>query len=415
LRILQIDKFLDATAPASGGLGTYMPVVTAWLRRAGHSVLHFGCVPPGAAGGPAAGMPPYVDYRRLHGPAAKLRGALRILHDFSAAAKLEAFLARNRVDVAHVHRLYHHLTPSILPSLTRRGIPVVMSVRDYRLLCPVKAFLRRGRVCMRCMPHRYHHCVLGRCAGDLPRSAVAAFETAFQRFFRRYVQAVEAFLCPSRFMADCLAADGVPAHKIELMPNPIQPLAAPADTVAGDGATILYVGRLSEEKGPDLMLDLAEALPAETVTIVGEGPMRPWLQSRIEQRGLRNIRLTGHVPHDRLGRHYAAAAVVVVPSRCLENSPHTLLEGMLAGRCVVAPDHGPIREWVRDGRTGRTFRPGDAADLVGVVGEVLADPRARQRMGRAGRELVRRRHDPDEAVGRLLAVYERVVRRCESP
>jgi glycosyltransferase involved in cell wall biosynthesis len=401
---------MDAALPQAGGPGTFIALFTRRARQAGHSVLHFGCV--GQAG--PAEMPRFIDYTRLDGLAANTLGALRILHDPVAAGRLDAFLARRRVDVAHVHNIYHHLTPSIFPVLRRRGIPVVMSVRDYRLFCGVKAFLRRNEVCTRCLPHRYWNCVLHRCAGGRAASAAVALETFVQRFLRRYIQNVEMFLCPSRFMAKVLLADDVPANKVAVLPNPIEPPARPA-TTGRQKRRILYVGRLSEEKGPDLMLDVAEALPRVEVSIVGDGPEKESLEQDSRRRGLRNVVFYGHVPHAELGVHYGRASVVVLPSRCMENSPHAMLEGMVWGRCVVAPAHGPIEEWVRDGRTGRLFRPGDGADLARVVAEAMGDAAGRRRMGRAAADMVRTRHDPADIVARLLEIYGEAICRCESP
>ena len=409
MRILQIDKFFDLARPAAGGAGTYIPLVTRRLRRDGHRVAHFGCAGPG---GPAE-MPRFIDYTDLGGLWSKLRGAARIVHDGGAAAKLDAFLAGRRVDVAHVHRIYHHLTPAILPVLRRRGIAVVMSVRDYRLLCPAKSVVLGGRVCMRCFGHRWHHCVVHNCVGSRSAGVAVAAETMIQRFFRRYINHVDLFLCPSRFMAAALVADGFPANKVRVLGNPIEPL-APGPPGPGPG-TILTVGRLSEEKGLDLMLDVAAACPDREVALVGDGPMMPALRAEVASRGLGNVALAGHVPHAGLGAWYGRADVVVVPSRCLENSPHSMLEGMLAGRCVVAADHPPIREWIDDGRTGRLFASGDAGALASVVRGVLADEPARRRMGAEAAEMVRARHDPDDIVNRLVEAYRQAVeRRCAS-
>lgn len=404
MRILQIDKFFDCGQPAAGGAGTYIPLVSRYLRRAGHSVIRFGCA---TDGGPAE-MPRFIDYARLTGRVSKLRGAVRILHDFAAADKLAQFLRRHEVDVAHVHRIYHHLTPAILTLLRRRVAAVVMSMRDYRLLCPAKVLVRAGRPCTSCLGHRYYNCVRHGCTGSRLSAATVAFETFFQRFFRRYIDNVDAFLCPSAFMAEVLISDGFPAGKVQVLPNPIEPMQIPQPAEQSQG-TILYVGRLSLEKGCDLMLDLAQALPARAVVLAGDGAMMPQLQAQRKKRGLGNLQLAGHVPHDRLGQYYGRADVVVVPSLCPENSPHSLLEAMLAGRCVVAADHRPIREWVCDGQTGRLFRPGDAGHLAAIVGQALADQEARRQMGSAASAVVRARHDPADITKRLELVYQQAL------
>ena len=403
MRILQVDKFYDCDLPAAGGAGTYIPVVSRYLAQAGHTVLRFGCA---GQGGPPD-MPRFIDYTQLTSPGEKLAGAVRILHDFAAAQKLESFLNRHQVDVAHVHRIYHHLTPAVLAVL-RRKAAVVMSMRDYRLLCPAKVLVRGGRLCTRCMGHRYHNCVLFGCTGSRFSAAAVAFETFFQRFFRRYIENVDVFLCPSAFMAEVLIRDGFPANKVRVLPNPIEPMEIPQPSETGAG-TILYVGRLSLEKGNDLMLDLAQALPDRRVVLVGDGPLGPELQADLQRRQLTNVELPGHVEHGRLGRYYGEADVLVLPSRCLENSPHSMLEGMLAGLCVVAADHRPIREWIRDRQTGRLFRSGDSADLAAVVGEVLSSRDDRRRMGAAAAAVVRARHDPADITNRLERIYKQAL------
>lgn len=405
MRILQINKFMDPLTPAAGGPATFMSLTARRLGEAGCEMLRFGC----RMGAEPRQWPPYVDYTSLPSAWEKLRGAARICHSFPAAEALDRFLTGRRVDVAHIHNIYHHLTPSILPVLRRRGIPIVMSVRDYRLLCPARSFLRGGRVCTECHPHRYFNCLRHGCGGSLAASAALAAETFVQRFFRRYIRNVALFLCPSRFLADKLLEDGYPAGKVRVLRNPIVPPDVSAAPQRSD--LLLCVGRLSEEKGLDLVLEAASARPGVRVRLVGDGPQRHWLQAEASRRGLANVEFTGYVPHERIDRHYAEATAVVLASRCFENSPHSLLEGMAAGRCVVAPGHGPIGEWVTDGETGRTFRPGDAADLTRVTDEVLADPAVRDRMGRAGAALVRRRHEPGAIVEQLLAVY-REVSRC---
>jgi len=106
---------------------------------------------------------------------------------------------------------------------------------------------------------------------------------------------------------------------------------------------------------------------------------------------------------------YSRSAVVVVPSRCMENSPTTMLQAMLAARAVVVPDQPPLREWVSDGVTGKVFPTGDASSLVAVVNELLGDAKLRASLGQAGRDLVTQRHNPDVLVERIEEIYSRAM------
>jgi len=349
-------------------------------------------------------MPRYFDFAAVR-DAASLP---RMIHDVGAAETLAAFLRRHPVDVAHLHNVYHHLTPSILPVLARRGVGVVMTVHDYRLACPTRHLLRRDGVCTRCVSGRFHHAAGARCAGLA--GAALAVETAVQRLARRYFRPVAFFLCPSRFARDVLRRAGAPASKLVLLPNVLDLPAAPAE---GAGRReLLYAGRISPEKAPEMMLDLAAAAGDAEVTVCGEGPGLPALRAEAGRRRLHNVRFEGQLAPEDLARRCARAAAVVLTSRWVENSPMAMLEAMAMGRCVIVPDHPPLREWVRDGRTGRTFHPGDAADLARVAQEVLDDAPARTAMGQAARRLVRRRHDPARLMPRLEGLYEEAIRRC---
>jgi len=331
---------------------------------------------------------------------------------------LSKFLWKNPVDIAHVHNIYHHLTPSILGVLQDRQVPMVMTVHDYRLVCPTKHFLRLsysengklvGEICFRCLPNRFYHAAALSCCGLA--GVGLAIESYFQRFFRRYYQPIEIFFCPTQFMRETLIKANLPASKAVVLPNIVEPIQLPLDIKQSD-RELLYISRLTLEKSPDLMLELAGRLRDARITIVGDGPLFEQMCRTIEQRSLDNVNLVGHVPHDRLGGFLKRAAAVVLTSRWIENSPQVMLEAMWAGRCVIVPDTPPLREWVRDGQTGRVFSPGSVDSLVEVASEVLADSAARSRMAEAARVMIQQRHNPEEIISKIEHYYQEAIGRC---
>ncbi|HUS48461.1 MAG TPA: glycosyltransferase family 4 protein [Phycisphaerae bacterium] len=397
MRILHIEKAM----PAAGGIGSYLRILEALQRRAGHEVFRFGCV---GEGGPED-MPTFRDFAARRDP----RDIVRMIHDADAASALARFLRGGPIDVAHLHNIYHHLTPSILPVLARGRIGIVMTVHDYRLACPTKHFMRASGLCTRCVPNKFYHAASPRCAAlaGLP----LALESLVQRLLRRYYRWVDVFLCPTQFMRDLLVLAGAPARKVVVVRNPVEPIPLPDDVIQRDNE-LLYFGRLNPEKAPQLMLDLAERLPEAQIVIAGDGPLYGELDSAVAARRLSNVALTGHLDRRDAGRYLARAAAVVLTSKCMENSPGAMLEGMAAGRCVIVPDQPPLREWVRDAQTGRTFAPGDARSLVAVAGEVLADAAGRESMARAGAELVAARHGAEAVAARIEECYRESIARC---
>lgn len=414
MRILHVEKMLFYDS----GVTSYVRALSDLQRRRGNDVFFFSCTRPEDRSSPLR----YFDFTRTGNPI----HLVRMIHNSQAASELNRFLRKNPIDIAHVHNIYHHLTPSVLGVLQDRRIPIVMTVHDYRLVCPTKHFLRpsctndsqqAGEVCFRCLPNRFYHAIGCTCSGLAShRGRLAgvglAIESYYQRFFRRYYQPIEIFFCPTRFMRDTLVKASLPASKAVVLPNIIEPICLPADVEQLE-RELLFISRLTPEKSPGLMLELAQRLRDVHVTIVGDGPLLDSLRRAIERRQLSNVSLVGHLRHDRLGRFLKRSSAVVLTSRWIENSPQVMLEAMWAARCVIVPDTEPLREWVVDGRTGRVFRPGDADSLVEVVLEVLDDPSGRDRMAEAGRAMVRKRHDPKKVIVKLEGYYQEAIRRCE--
>ncbi len=401
MRILQIEKFLDSSGAIAGGVGRYVRTLGDHLRKRGHEVLSFGCVGPD--GSPE--MPAFFDFTATRSPAA----FYRMINNREAAAKLDIFLHTNHVDVAHVHNIYHHLTPSIFPVLLRHRVGVVMTVHDYRLACPTKYFLRNDGVCTRCLGNKFWHAASPRCAGL--GGVALAMESCWNAYRKRYSTYIDTFFCPTEYMCDILKNCRIPEEKILLLRNLVNFPTAEPEKVSPEGY-VLFAGRISSEKSPGLMVDLAAKLPDVKVVIAGDGPFMPALRQRVDRANLKNLAILGHVPLEEMSEVYAGASVVAITSRWMENSPAAMLEAMAAGRVVVAPDHPPLREWINDEVTGRLYRPDSVDQLAQVVGDVLANPAALVRIARQGRELVLKRHDSEIIVDLIEESYQKAMRQC---
>ena len=400
MHILHVEKMLFSPS----GVTSTVHALAEMQRRRGHTVSFFSC----RKGDSPPEFPPFRDFTATLNPLA----LWPMIHNAQAAKMLEAFLdSLGPVDVAHVHNIYHHLTPSILPVLARRGIAIVMTVHDYRLACPTKHFLRPNGVCMRCWPHALRHAVSPRCAGA--GGAMLAIETFVQRAWHRY-RWVDTFLCPSDFVAKIMGGIGVPPEKLQVVPNPVERLVLPLDVLRKTNCFV-FAGRLTAEKGPELMLDLAERLSAAEVVIAGEGTMLEGLKRDAARRKLARLTFASSLGRKPLARLFASATAVVMPSRCLENSPQTMLEAMAAGRAVIVPDHTTLQAWVTDGKTGRVFHAGSGESLAAVAAEVLADPAGRETMEYQAAELIAKRHDASAIETRIEELYREAQQRCASP
>lgn len=398
LTVLLVSSFLHPR----GGDTTCLGLLADGLRARGHAVVPFGVRHPENPADPR--FPAWTDPRDVRG-LGRLRALGEAIWSRTAAAAMAALLREVRPDVAHVHHVHRHLTPSVLGPLRAAGVPVVWTVHDYELVCPagtLSAGTRAGAPapgapCSRCAGHRYHHAVRGRCRrDDLAQSAVVALEKWVHA--RRGVQdRVDRFLCPSRFLADQLVAFGVPAARVLHLPNAV----APAPAGGAPGAHWVFAGRLVREKGVDELLAAARLLPSRRLRVCGGGPELP----RLRREAPPNVTLLGPLSVEGVAAELRAAGAVAVPSRWPENQPYAVLEAQMAGRAVVAARVGGVPELIDDGVDGLLVPPGAPRALADAVEALLADPARGARLGNAARARVLADNAPDPWLDRVEAVY----------
>lgn len=368
--VLLINKFYHDVGPA-GGVGRYLVQEEEDLRARGWEVVPFAMADADARPSPwdRFFVRPH-DYARVRFSPSS---AASLIWNREAARNLDALLREVRPDVVHMHNVYHHLSPSILPVLRRHRLPVVMTLHDLRLLCPAIHMLRDGQPCERCRGGRLWHAVLGGCVkGSRAASLLAAVETWHQRSRGFYLDAVDRFLCPSAFYAERFAAWGYPEEDLVPLPNFVDTARfQPVEDAAQD--EYLYFGRLSAEKGLATLLRAHDAWcrtradaglpPPPALKIAGSGPAEPGLRALAAELGLDDVFLGALAPDD-LAARLPHAAFTVLPSEWYENGPLSLLESLACGVPVVGADIAGIPESLDDGVDGVLFRSGDAAALA---------------------------------------------------
>ena len=348
-------------------------------------------------------FPDEIEFGQDYGAAGKLVRASRVIYSLQAREKLKELLGVFSPRIAHVHNIYHHLSPSILSLLRDRGIPVVMTVHDLKLGCPAYTMMRGNKPCESCRGGKVHNVLLNKCIkGSAALSAVVMVEAALHRMLRTYESGVARFVVPSRFVLDTLVRWGWPREAFVHIPNFV-------DTERfrpgnGIGRRFVYCGRLDALKGVETLVRAA-ALARQPVTIVGRGPQEARLRELAAELGA-DVSFAGHLAKDALIEVLQSARAIVVPSEVNENAPLSLLEAYATARPVIGSNIAGIPELIREGETGALFPTGDAPALAAVLerfaqlpGSHLAD------MGEAGRRWVEQDFNPSVYRERLLALY----------
>lgn len=404
MKVLLINKFFH---PRGGSEAAFF-LTAEVLKRHGHHPIAFSMAHPDNIESPESRhFVSAVDFESSAGPLRSFKAAGRVIYSFEARRRLSALLREERPDIAHLHNIHHQLSPSILHALRRHGVPVVMTLHDYKVVCPAYNLFVRGRLCEKCRDGHYYQCFFRRCTkGSFPKSLVNMIEMYLHQDILKTQRLVDLYLSPSRFLRDKVAEMGFRAKTI-VLPNGLD--LERYDPGAGPGEErVVYFGRLSQEKGLHTLIS-ALAKTGIRCSIIGRGPLEDELRERCRRESLDRITFRGHLAPSDLVPEIRQARGVVVPSLWYENNPYTVLESFALARPVIASRIGGLPELVVDGRTGWTVTPGSASELGGRMADLLAAPAVAARMGREARRHVEAANDAEAYYRGLMNAYDRVL------
>lgn len=411
MRILHVNKFLYRRGGAEG----YMLDVAALQEAAGHEVAFFAMRhPENVASRYERFFPSQVEFEPPPvGVEGKLRGTARLMWSTSARRGMESLIGEFRPDVVHLHNVYHQLSPSILQPLRRRRIGALMTLHDYKLACPTYRFLDHGRICEACLSRRFWEPIVKRCnAGSLGASAVNAVEMTLHTYGRAYAP-VGIFSCPSRFLLGKMKQGRVFPDRLRHLPNFVDSAGVRPKDSPGGGP--VFAGRLSHEKGVDVLIEAVAGRPEMTLEIAGDGPARAELEALASDLGAADrVRFHGRLGTDQLRELLRTSCVSVVPSRWYENMPLAVLEAFAAGLPVVGTALGGTPELIEPGVDGDLVPPNDPAALGDALAALVGDPELAFRMGEAARRKVSRDYAPADHVVKLEALYDEARAHAEA-
>jgi glycosyltransferase involved in cell wall biosynthesis len=349
-----------------------------------------------------------IDYPRLRAKGG-VRGAFEVVrkavYNRQARASLARLLDSEPCRLAHVHTVMHHLTASVVLELYARELPVIWTLHDLKSVCPTTHFLREGKACEACNGGRFYNALRYRCKRkNVGASAIVTAELYLHRLWKVYERA-DLILAPSRFLRDKVIEAGLKPRRIEVLPNFIR--AKDIEVSAGEGDYVLYVGRITPEKGVGT---LARACAAAGVPlrIVGDGDLLPHLVKEAAQKGWTNISWEGYRFGAELDALFQGARIVAVPSECRENCPMVVLEAMARGKPVLGSRLGGLIEILEDRGTGELVEAGSVENWQLAVVRWMHDSARCREAGHAARREAETMFAPDRHVSKLLEFYDQV-------
>lgn len=370
MRILQINKHHFV----KGGADRVYFNTGNLLEKNGHEVIYFSTSHPGNLECSNSELfVPFVENRE-RGFISNLFNTFNYLYNKEVLRNLDRLIEIYHPDVAHLHLIYGEMSGSVLKSLKLHKTPVVQSIHDYRLLCPANAFIDSDYlICERCRNKAFYQCATRRCKGkNLFYSSVLSLEAYFRKYCIDPVDYIDHFIFVSKFSLEKhIEYDKRFSGKSTQLYNF-------TDIYSGEiepnkDNYLLFYGRLSREKGLELLLETAESLKVN-LKIAGSGPLEETVL-RFAARN-KNIEFLGYKSGRDLDSLIKGSSFVVVPSEWYENNPMTIIESYSYGIPVIGSRLGGIPEILIDNNTGFLFEPRNAADLASVIKKALQlDPR----------------------------------------
>lgn len=405
MKILQINKFFYQ----QGGAERYFFNLIKLLEDNDHEVIPFAMADEKNQPTPwSKFFPAKVETLAPKSLKEKLRIAGRMFYSFEAKRKIENLIKVTKPDLAHLHNIYHQLSPSILPVLKKFKIPVVMTIHDYKLICPNYILYTENAVCERCRGQRYYNAVIHRCLkNSLSASVLAAMEMYFHKVLKIYGKNIDLFIAPSEFVKNKLIKFGFPENKIKVLPHFIE-LSKDEHKNCSTKNYFFYLGRLKEEKGVDLLLAAMKELPEINLKIVGSGPQETKLKEFVLKNNLDNVKFLGQINAEQLPEIIKQAQGVIIPSRVWETFGLVAAEVMAYGRPVIASQMGALPELIIHGQTGLLFKSEDSHDLADKILFLQKNPEQAKAMGAAGRKIIEEKLNRQQHYQKIMEIYEKV-------
>ncbi|MDR1738482.1 MAG: glycosyltransferase [Candidatus Symbiothrix sp.] len=342
MKILVVNKFYYRR----GGDCIFAINLVELLKQQGHEVAVFAMQHPENI--PTEWNKYFPSKVEFIGKIQRLKAFFRLLGDREVKQKFTALLDDFQPDVIHLNNIHSQLSPVVAQIAHRRGIRVIWTMHDYKLLCPRYDCMRDRKECRLCYTNKIN-VLRHRCMKNSITASFSAYLEALTWSKKKLETYTDTFICPSVFMKNEMLKGGFDSKKVVTLNNFITADHQKTGDVGERGDYYCYVGRLSAEKGLETLLKVAEQLPYKLI-VIGVGVLGDSLKSKYASD---KIIFTGYKTCEEIKPILERARFLVVPSECRENNPLNIIESLTLGTPVLGANIGGIPEMIND--TNRNF------------------------------------------------------------
>lgn len=405
----------------SGGPEKYLFSVKEELGKAGHNVFPFSvnCPMNEATRWSEYFVSPisngnsdyFADYKK------DIKTAVRILerniYSYEVYKKAKKYAAVTSAELAYSLHFMNKLSPALIDGFKAAGLPLVVRLSDFGLICPQQSLFCQGSICNDCLKYGLYSCVKKKCVHNSYMGSIIKALTLKIHYTKKTFDKIDAFICPSQFLKDKFIEAGFDGSKFFHVPSFIQS----NELETGMQETqyedyILYTGRVTREKGVEVLLKAWKRIKEKKVKliVIGNTGESEYAQKIFHKYG-DIAEFHDFMPFKQLKIIIQNALLIVVPSIWYENMPNTIIEAFFYQKPVIASNIGSIPEMIENDVNGRLFSPGDHEQLSEQIKEAIDNKKKYREMGKQAGIVCQNRYSSKIHIKNLFGIFNRLVHR----
>lgn len=386
-----------------GGSDRYFFDLSNLLEQKGHRVIPFAGQSPKNL--PSEWSEYFPDCSDFENPG--IADALQYIYNPDAKRQLSRLLDNEKVDIAHLHIYYGKLTGSILGEFTKRNIPIVQTLHEYKPVCPIYTCYRNAKPCTECSGGKFYNALKNRCnRRSLARSALTMTE-AYTTDLLGARSKINKYIAISEFVRHRVSSMGVSAQRIQTIHNFVTNDKFCPKQEKGD--YFVFAGRIEPLKGIYTLLKAAAKLENIHFKIAGHGSDSERVKELVKTEQLENVEILGFLPNEKLKELIAKAKACIVPSEWDEPFGLSVIESFAAGTTVIASDSGGIPEIITHEKDGLIFEAGNSEELAKKIQILAENPGLVETLSLAALETAHLSFSEDFFYEQLIALYDELI------
>ena len=340
----------------------------------------------------------------------KIKQTMGMLWSFKNYKAVQQLIKKEKPDIVHIHTFFPLLSPSILYAAKRCGVMVVATLHDTRFVCPCATSLRGTELCNECGDGKYFRmCKYGCFKGSKLQSLIVAFIFKYHRTRKSFYKQIDKYIWLNENQIKLLTEIGFDEKKIVKKYNFVPDAEANLKPVKVDGLPKRYAvfyGRIGEEKGVRLLMQMWNRITDIPLVVMGGGPLEEEFKNWADTK--ENVFFLGYTEHNKCLAIVNGGEFVVFPSIWYEGCSMVEIETESLGKSLIATDLGFSAEAIQEGVNGYKVPLGSVDGFIKKIEELWNNPEMCKRMGENARTDYEEKYMPEDNYSQLIKIYESV-------